>query len=111
MYAQISGANAGTALLDSLGERKHGLFWWWGGAGGGERSFVSMKHEDLSYEEIAARAHQIYLESGRRNGHDINDYELMRLPVRELAKLTVSKISKARVEAKSLIEVVRATML
>ncbi len=43
-------------------------------------------------QEIAARAYQIYLERGRLGGHEIDDwlqaeYELMQLPVRELAKL------------------------
>ena len=75
-----------------------------------------MKHKRPTYEEIAARAYQIHLESGRRHGHDLDDwlqaeYERMHLPVGNLAKLTVPKTSKARREAKSIIEVVRAAIL
>ena len=75
-----------------------------------------MKHKRPASEEIAARAYQIHLESGRRHGHDLDDwlqaeYELMHMPVREIVKLTVPKTSEARRHAKSIIEVVRAAML
>jgi hypothetical protein len=56
------------------------------------------------------------LESGRRLGHDFDDwlqaeYELMKVPVGELAKLTVLKTSKARREVKSIIDVTQAAIL
>ena len=45
-----------------------------------------MKHKRPTCEEIAARAYQIHLESGRRHGHYIDDwlqaeYELMHMSV------------------------------
>jgi hypothetical protein len=75
-----------------------------------------MKHKCLTDKEIDARAYQIHLESGRRHGHDLDDwlqaeYELMHMSVGELAKLTVPKTSKAQREAKSIIEAVRTAML
>ncbi len=75
-----------------------------------------MKHRRPTCEEVAARAYQIYLESGRRHGHDIDDwlqaeYELVHMPVRKLARLAVPTISRARAEVKSIMEVVRAAML
>lgn len=75
-----------------------------------------MNHGCPTSAEIAARAYQIHLESGRRHGHDLDDwlqaeYELRHLPVRKLAGLMVARTSKARAEAKSIIEVVRAAML
>jgi hypothetical protein len=56
------------------------------------------------------------VESGGRPGHDLDDwlqaeYELMHMPVRELAKRTVPRAPKDRREVKSIIEVVRAAML
>ena len=75
-----------------------------------------MKHSHPTCDEITARAYQIHLESGRRHGHDVDDwlqaeYELMHMPVRKLARLSVATTSKASAEAKSIIEVVRMAML
>jgi hypothetical protein len=75
-----------------------------------------MERQRPTCEEIGARAYQIYLESGRRHGHDIDDwlqaeYELMQMPVDQLANLAAPQTSKTRREAKSIIEVVRAAML
>ena len=51
-----------------------------------------MTQQGLTSEQIAARAYQLYLERGRTNGYDLDDwlqaeYELMQLPVRKLAEL------------------------
>ena len=75
-----------------------------------------MKHKHPTYEDIPTRAYQIHVESGGRPGHDLDDwlqaeYELMHMPVRELAKRTVPRAPKDRREVKSIIEVVRAAML
>lgn len=75
-----------------------------------------MNQRRPTYAEIPARAYQVHLEGGRRHGHDIDDwlqaeYELMHMPVRELAKRTVPQTSKARRETKSIVMVVRAAML
>jgi hypothetical protein len=68
-------------------------------------------------EEIAARAYQIYLERGRTNGHDVDDwmqaeYELMQLPVRMLAELEPPKAPRGngKAKSKSIIELVRTAM-
>lgn len=68
-----------------------------------------------THQEIAARAYQIYLERGRVDGHDVDDwlqaeYELMQLPVRELAKLDPPADTTQKRGGKSLIELVRAAM-
>jgi hypothetical protein len=68
-------------------------------------------------EEIAARAYQIYIERGRTNGHDVDDwmqaeYELMQLPVRMLAEMEPPKASRGngKTRSKSIIELVRTAM-
>lgn len=68
-----------------------------------------------THQEIAARAYQIYLERGRVDGHDLDDwlqaeYELMQLPIRELAKLDLPAETSEKPGRKSLIELVRAAM-
>lgn len=68
-----------------------------------------------THQEIAARAYQIYLERGRVDGHDLDDwlqaeYELMQLPIRELAKLDPPAETSEKPGRKSLIELVRAAM-
>jgi hypothetical protein len=67
-------------------------------------------------EQIAARAHRIYLERGRQPGHDVDDwlqaeYELLQLPVRKIAELEPPKPEKGRVRRKSIIDLVRAAVL
>jgi hypothetical protein len=66
-------------------------------------------------EEIAARAYQIYLERGRTDGHDVDDwmqaeYELMQLPVRMLAELEPPKAPRGKTRSRSVIELVRTAM-
>ena len=66
-------------------------------------------------EQIAARAYQLYLERGRTDGHDVDDwlqaeYELIQLPVRKLAELTPPSEGRGRSRSKSLIELVRTAM-
>jgi hypothetical protein len=75
-----------------------------------------MTNKRPTHEEIAARAHQIYMESDCLPGHDLDnwlqaEYELMQLPVRELAKLPPPAPSKGKPKHKSVIEVVRLAML
>lgn len=67
-------------------------------------------------QEIAARAYQIYIERGRVPGHETDDwlqaeYELMQLPVRELAKLEPTPVSTdKRPKRKSIVDLVRTAM-
>ena len=74
-----------------------------------------MTQQHLSSEQVAARAYQIYLERGRANGHDVDDwlqaeYELMQLPVRKLAELELPQAPRGKTKAKSLVELVRTAM-
>jgi hypothetical protein len=69
-----------------------------------------------SRRQIAARAYQIYLERGRQDGHDMDDwlqaeYELMKLPIRKIAELTSWKPVKDPRVRKSLVALVRAAMV
>ena len=69
-------------------------------------------------QEIAARAYQIYLDRGREEGHAIDDwlqaeYELMELPLREIANLDAAAVArqKSSPRKRSLVEVVQSAML
>jgi hypothetical protein len=72
-----------------------------------------------THQEIAARAYQLYLERGRQNGYDIDDwlqaeYELMELPIRKLAEIEPAlpvKATKPTPRKRSLVEVVQAAMM
>lgn len=76
---------------------------------------AKMTHRHPTHEEIAARAYQLYIERGRVDGYDKDDwlqaeYELMQLPVRKLAELEPPKQAKGQPKRKSLVELVRAAM-
>ncbi len=65
-----------------------------------------------TFEQIAARAYQIYIERGRQHGHDMDDwlqaeYELLQLPVDKLVKV---KPAQAMTVRRSVIHVVRAAL-
>jgi hypothetical protein len=77
---------------------------------------MTIKHP--TYQQIAARAYQLYLERGRQDGHEVDDwlqaeYELMQLPVQKLAEIEPSQIPapKAKGRKGSIVEVVRAAMM
>ena len=74
-----------------------------------------MTQQGLTSEQIAARAYQLYLERGRTNGYDVDDwlqaeYELRQLPVRKLAEMEPPPVPRGKSRTKSLIGLVRATM-
>jgi len=74
-----------------------------------------MTYRRPTHQEIAARAYQIYLERGRLEGHDIDDwlqaeYELMQLPVRKLAELEPQITPRDKVRKRSIVDLVRAAM-
>lgn len=74
-----------------------------------------MTQQGLTSEQIAARAYQLYLERGRTNGHDVDDwlqaeYELMQLPVHKLAELEPPRVLRGKARARSIIELVRTAM-
>lgn len=69
-------------------------------------------------QEIAARAYQIYLDRGRQDGHAVDDwlqaeYELMQLPLREIANLEAPAAPRQKSTSRkpSLVEVVQAAMM
>jgi hypothetical protein len=71
-----------------------------------------------THQQISARAYQLYLERGRQDGHEIDDwlqaeYELMQLPVDKLAELEPTQIPsvKGKGRKRSIVEVVKAAML
>jgi hypothetical protein len=72
-----------------------------------------------THPEIAARAYQLFVERGRQNGHEMDDwlqaeYELMQLPVHKLAELEPTPAvatSKHAPRKQSIVEVVRAAMM
>jgi hypothetical protein len=63
-------------------------------------------------EEIAERAHQIHLECGAEPGHEIDDwlqaeYELMQLPVSEIAGISPAQVDKGRMRKSALVNLVQ----
>ena len=74
-----------------------------------------MTQQRPSPEQIAARAYQLYIERGRTDGHDVDDwmqaeYELMQLPVRKLAELEPPRAPRGKTRSRSIIELVRTAM-
>jgi len=74
-----------------------------------------MTYHRPTHQEVAARAYQLYLERGRVEGHEIDDwlqaeYELMQLPVRKLAELEPQTIPRDKTRKKSIVDLVRAAM-
>ena len=71
------------------------------------------------HQEIAARAYQLYIERGRQQGHDVDDwlqaeYELLELPVSKLAELEPNptvKSAKSAPRKRNIVELVRAAMM
>ena len=66
-------------------------------------------------EQIARRAYEIFLSRGGAPGHDTDDwlqaeYELMRLPIREIAKLDAPKSSQKKSPKKSIVALVHAAV-
>jgi hypothetical protein len=66
-------------------------------------------------EQIAARAYQLYLERGRTDGHDVDDwlqaeYELMQLPVRKLAEIDPTPVARGKHRTKSIVDLVRTAL-
>ena len=73
-----------------------------------------MTQQGLTSEQIAARAYQLYLERGRTNGYDLDDwlqaeYELMQMPVDKIAEMNAPKAKDRK--HRSLVNVVRAAMM
>jgi hypothetical protein len=73
-----------------------------------------MAANDLAEEQIRNRAYEIYLEGGRKSGHDLDDwvqaeYELMQLPIRKITELEPPKRKKG--SKRSLVSMIRAAVL
>jgi hypothetical protein len=76
----------------------------------------NMAYQRPTHQEIAARAYQLYLERGREDGHDTDDwfqaeYELMQLPISKLAELEPPARAKSKEPKRSIIELVKAATL
>jgi hypothetical protein len=74
-----------------------------------------MMQQSPKPEQVAARAYQLYLERGRTDGHDVDDwlqaeYELLQLPVRKLAEIEPPPMARGRHKAKSIVELVRTAL-
>ena len=74
-----------------------------------------MTQQSPRTEQIAARAYQLYLERGRTDGHDVDDwlqaeYELLKLPVRKLAELESPTMGRGKLRTKSIVDLVRTAM-
>ena len=75
-----------------------------------------MMKEHPTHEQITARARKIYVESGCLPRHDIDnwlqaEYELLQLPVRELAKLPPPKSRNNKRRYQSIPELVKVALL
>ena len=72
-----------------------------------------------THQEIAARAYQIYLQRGRQDGHQVDDwlqaeYELMELPIRKLVEMKPAapvQAVKPAPRSRSLVELVQTAMM
>ena len=69
-----------------------------------------------THQEIAARAYDLYLQRGRQDGHEVDDwlqaeYELMQLPVHKLAEMKPPAKVPVRKPQRSLVELVRSAMV
>jgi hypothetical protein len=74
-----------------------------------------MKFSHAPEEQIRGRAYTLYLQRGRRHGHDRDDwlqseYEWMQLPVRKIAELSTPRHGKGSIGGKSLIALVRKAL-
>jgi hypothetical protein len=75
-----------------------------------------MTHQRPTHQQIASRAYQIFLERGREPGHDVDDwlqaeYELMQLPLSELAELDSPPSGKSKGGRRSIVELVKAAVV
>lgn len=75
-----------------------------------------MKVRQPSHQEIAARAYELYIQRGRQDGHDMDDwlqaeYELMQLPVEKIAELDPPPRTTGKRGRRTLVEVVRSALL
>ena len=81
-----------------------------------QQSFTPTSRSGPKAEQIAARAYQLYLERGRTDGHDVDDwlqaeYELMQLPVRKIAEMVPpSPVSRGKARTRSIVDLVRTAM-
>ena len=75
-----------------------------------------MKIKKPTHEQIAARAYELYVNRGRIDGYDMDDwfqaeYELMQLPMHMIAEMDpVLPVAKGHKPPRSLVEVVRTAM-
>jgi hypothetical protein len=66
-------------------------------------------------QEIAQRAHEIYVANGYHDGHDVDDwlqaeYELLAQPIRVLATLKAPRRSRTAAWSQSVVALVQAVL-
>ena len=74
----------------------------------------SVSDKRPSHQEIAARAYELYVQHGRREGYGMDDwlqaeYELMQLPVDKIAELEAPKPKDKN--HRSLVNVVQSALM
>jgi hypothetical protein len=75
-----------------------------------------MKTGGPTEAQIRERAYEIFLERGRRPGHEVDDwleaeYELMQLPIRKIAELSPPENGSKISRRPSLVRLVQAALL
>jgi hypothetical protein len=75
-----------------------------------------MQSSHVTEEQIRRQAYAIYLHRGGQHGHDRDDwlqaeYELMQLPVRQIAARPLSPPGRGRIGNRSLVALVRMAMI
>jgi hypothetical protein len=76
-----------------------------------------VKIRQPTHQQIAARAYELYVQRGRIDGYDMDDwlqaeYELMQLPMDKIAQLDPPPpVVKGKKPPRSLVELVRAAMM
>ena len=67
-------------------------------------------------DQVRVRAYQLYLEHGRQDGHDADDwlqaeYELVQLPIQKIAKLDAAPPKRKQERKLALVRLVQAALL
>lgn len=80
------------------------------------KSVAKQNNQLPTYEQIADRAYQLFLQRGGNSGHEIDDwlqaeYELMQLPVSKIAGLNAAKNKKTGIRTSALVTMVQLALL
>ena len=75
-----------------------------------------MQVNRLTGQQIRQRAYEIFVQSGRKPGYEVDnwlqaEYELMQLPVRKIAELEPPRTKSNKIRKASLVSFVHAAVL